>query len=85
MKLNNRYISKDTKPDTILAPGSYWIKFLWSKLDKLIKKKLPLNRSFYINNREITIYINDRDEIDLTTGSNGLNINWKIIESKLQA
>jgi hypothetical protein len=35
VKLKNRRISKDTEPVVVLAPGAYWTKFLWSKLDKL--------------------------------------------------
>jgi hypothetical protein len=85
VKLNNRCISKDTEPDAVLAPGSYWSKFLWSKLDKLAKKKLPSNRSFHVDDREITVYVNYRGEADLTTGSDGLDLNWKMLESKLQA
>ncbi|KAJ0133902.1 3-(3-hydroxy-phenyl)propionate/3-hydroxycinnamic acid hydroxylase 2 [Fusarium oxysporum f. sp. albedinis] len=35
VKLKNRCISKNTEPVVVLAPGAYWTKFLWSKLDKL--------------------------------------------------
>ncbi|KAK2135896.1 hypothetical protein NOF04DRAFT_1313020 [Fusarium oxysporum II5] len=76
---------KDTEPDVVLAPGAHWTKFLWSKLDKLAKKKIPLNRSFHIDNADIAVYINYRDEADLTTRSDGLDISWKMIESKLRA
>ncbi|RKK81567.1 hypothetical protein BFJ68_g17608 [Fusarium oxysporum] len=85
VKLNNRCVSKDTEPDVVLAPGAYWTKFLWSRLDKLAKKKLPSNRPFHVDDTDITIFDNYRGEADLTTRSDDLDINWKMIESKLQA
>ncbi|KAM0293718.1 hypothetical protein ACHAPM_011518 [Fusarium culmorum] len=85
LKLNNRCISKDTEPDVVLAPGAYWTKYLWSKVDKLAKKKLPSNRTFHIDDTDIAVSVNYRGEEDLATRSDGLDIDWKIIESKLQA
>ncbi|KAM0346535.1 hypothetical protein ACHAO7_012046 [Fusarium culmorum] len=85
VKLNNRCISKDTEPDVVLAPGAYWTKFLRSKLDKLAKKKLPPNRTFHVDDTDIAVSVNYRGEEDLATRSDGLDIDWKIIESKLQA
>ncbi|RYC79001.1 hypothetical protein BFJ63_vAg18123 [Fusarium oxysporum f. sp. narcissi] len=85
VKLNNRCISKDTEPDVVLAPGAYWTKYLWSKLDKLAKKKLPSNRTFHVDDTDITVCVNYKGEGDLNTRSDGLDINWKMIESKLQA
>ncbi|KAI7763836.1 hypothetical protein LZL87_014349 [Fusarium oxysporum] len=55
VKLNNRCISKDTEPDVVLAPDAYWTKHLWSKVDKLAKKKLPSNRTFYVDDTDITM------------------------------
>jgi hypothetical protein len=85
VKLNNRCISKDTEPDIILAPGAYWTKFLRSKLDKLAKKKLPPNRTFHVDDTDITVCINYRDEAELTTRSDSLDTSWKMIYSKLRA
>jgi hypothetical protein len=68
-----------------VAPGAYWTKYLWIKLDKLAKKKLPSNRTFYVDDTDIVICVNYRGEADLTTRSDGLDINWRMIESKLQA
>jgi hypothetical protein len=84
LKLNSRCISKDTEPDVVLAPGAHWTKFLWSKLDKLAKKKIALNRSFHVGDTDITVCINYKDKADLTTRSDGLDISWKMIESKLR-
>jgi hypothetical protein len=83
LKLNNRCISKDTESDVVLAPGSYWTMFLRSKLHKLAAKKLASKRSFYADDTDITISINYRGEADLTTRSDGLDINWRVIENKL--
>ncbi|KAG7420486.1 hypothetical protein Forpi1262_v016332 [Fusarium oxysporum f. sp. raphani] len=85
VKLNNRCISKDTEPDVVLAPGAYWTKYLWSKVDKLAKKKLPANRIFHVDDIDITVCVNYKGEADLNTRSDGLDVNWKMIESKLQA
>lgn len=85
LKLNNRCISKDTEPDVVLAPGAYWTMFLRSKLDKLATKKLPSNRSFHVDDTDITVCVNYRGEADLTTRCDGLDVDWKMIESKLQA
>ncbi|RKK82141.1 hypothetical protein BFJ68_g17571, partial [Fusarium oxysporum] len=85
LKLNNRCISKDTEPDVVLAPGAYWTKYLWSKVDKLAKKKLPSNRTFHVDDTDITVCVNYKGEADLNTRSDGLGINWNMIESKLQA
>ncbi|CAG2001635.1 unnamed protein product [Fusarium graminearum] len=85
VKLNNRCISKDTEADVVLAPGAYWTKYLRSKLDKLAKKKLPPNRTFHVDDTDIAVSVNYRGEEDLATRSDGLDIDWKIIESKLQA
>jgi hypothetical protein len=85
VKLNKRCISKDTEPDVVLAHGAYWTEFLWFKLDKLAKKKIPLNRPFHVDDTDINVSINYRDEAGLTTRSNGLDISWKMIESQLQA
>jgi hypothetical protein len=85
VKLNNRCISKDTEPDVVLAPGAYWTKYLWSRLDKLTKKKLPSNRTFHVDDTDITVCVNYRGEAGLIMRSDGLDINWKMIESKPQA
>ncbi|KAH7165146.1 hypothetical protein DER46DRAFT_685257 [Fusarium sp. MPI-SDFR-AT-0072] len=85
LKLNNRCISKDTEPDVVLAPGTYWTKYLWSKVDKLAKKKLPLNRTFHVDDTDIAVYVNYKGEADLNTRYDGLDVDWKMIESKLQA
>ncbi|KAM0362010.1 hypothetical protein ACHAO7_011439 [Fusarium culmorum] len=85
VKLNNRSISKDTEPDVVLAPGAYWTKYLWSKVDKLAKKKLPANRIFHVDDIDIAVCVNYKGEEDLNTRSDGLGVNWKMIESKLQA
>ncbi|KAH7230895.1 hypothetical protein BKA59DRAFT_535840 [Fusarium tricinctum] len=78
-------LHKDTEPNVILASGAYWTKFLRSKLDKLTKKKLPPNRTFHVDDTDIAVSVNYRGEEDLATRSDGLDIDWKIIESKLQA
>jgi hypothetical protein len=85
VKLNNRCISKDTEPDVVLAPGAYWTKFLRSKLDKLAKKKLPPNRTFHVDDTDISVSVNYRGQEDLAMRSDGFDIGWKIIEGKLQA
>ncbi|EXL39110.1 hypothetical protein FOCG_18273 [Fusarium oxysporum f. sp. radicis-lycopersici 26381] len=85
LKLNTRCISKDTELDVVLAPGAYWTKYLWSKVDKLAKKKLPSNRTFHIDDTDIAVCVNYKGEADLNTRSDGLDVDWKMIENKLQA
>jgi hypothetical protein len=84
VKLNSRCISKDTELDVILAPGAYWTKYLQSKLDKLAKK-LPSNRTFHIDDTDIAVCVNYRGEVNLAMRSDSLDVDWKMIESKLQA
>ncbi|KAJ3548582.1 hypothetical protein NM208_g934 [Fusarium decemcellulare] len=66
LTLNHRSISKDTEPNLVLAPGPYWTTRLRPKVEKLAKKKLPSNRSFDIDDTDITVCVNDRGERDLT-------------------
>lgn len=54
-----------------------------TKLDKLATKKLPLNRSFHVDDTDIAVCVNYRGEADLTMRYNGLDVDWKMIESKL--
>ncbi|CZR37580.1 uncharacterized protein FPRO_02159 [Fusarium proliferatum ET1] len=80
LKLNSRCISKDTEPDVILAPGAYWTKYLWSKVDKLAKKKLPANRTFHVDDTDIAVCVNYKGKADLNIRCDGLDVNWKMIE-----
>ncbi|KAF3359142.1 PKHD-type hydroxylase ofd1 [Verticillium dahliae VDG1] len=84
LTLNNRSISKDTEPNLVLAPGPYWTTFLRSKLEKLVDKKLPSNRSFSVDDTDIVVCVNDRGERDLTKRFDGLNIDWRVVERQLK-
>lgn len=69
----------------MLAPGAFWRILLRPKLDRLLHKKLPPNKSFRADDTNVSVSVTDRSERDLVKRFDELNIEWKIIEKQLQA
>ncbi|KAL0933549.1 uncharacterized protein CTRU02_212512 [Colletotrichum truncatum] len=82
---NNRIVSKDSEPDLVLAPNAYWERTLRQKLDKLVRKKLPSNKSFRIDDTNVTVSVRDRSQRDLVKRFDDLDIDWRVVERQLKA
>ena len=85
LTVNNKAIARDTEQDLVLAPNAYWDRALHSKLEKLLRKKLPPNKSFRADDTTVTVSITDRSERDLVKRFDELEIDWSVIERQLQA
>jgi hypothetical protein len=72
--VNNRIVSKDIKPDVVIAPGSYWRLILKPKLEKLLYKKLAKNRPIKSEDTNIVISVIERLQRDLIKRFNDTDI-----------
>ncbi|KAK4127978.1 hypothetical protein N657DRAFT_535153, partial [Parathielavia appendiculata] len=84
LTVNSKGVSKDTEQDLVLAPSDFWDIVLRPKLDKLLRKKLPGNKSFKADDTNITISVTDRSERDLVKRFEELDIDWALVEKQLQ-
>lgn len=82
---NGRVVAKDTEQNLVLAPSAYWEVVLRSKLDKLLRKKLPSNKAFRADDTNIVLSVTDRSERDLVKRFDELDIDWRVIEKQLEA
>ena len=85
LTFNNRMAAKDTEQDLVLAPHAFWHRFLQPKLEKLLDKKLPPNKSFKADETNVVVSVADRLERDLVKRFDELDIEWPILERQLQA
>jgi len=86
--LNNKpkpIAPKDTEPDLVLAPSDFWISELKPKLDRLIANKLSSNRSFRPDDTSVVVSVKDRTKRDFVKRFDGLDIDWNIIDRKLES
>jgi len=83
--VNNKGIARDTEQNLVLAPSAYWGRVLQPKLEKLLQKKLPLNKSFRADDIMVAVSVTDRAERDLIKRFDELDIDWQVIERQLQA
>ena len=81
--VNNRMVSKDTEPDVVLAPGSFWLLVLQPKLEKLLCKKLPKNRPIKSEDTNIVVSVTERSQRDLTKRFDDTDIDWAVVEKQL--
>lgn len=81
LTVNGRVVSKDSEQDLVLAPSDFWDRTLRSKLDKLLKKKLPSNKSYKTDDTNIVVSVRDRSERDLVKRFDDLDIEWPIVET----
>ncbi|KAH8901578.1 hypothetical protein GQ53DRAFT_800935 [Thozetella sp. PMI_491] len=85
LTVNGKVVSTDSEPILVLAPSDFWEKTLRNKLDRLLKKKLPSNKSYKTDDTNIVVFVRDRSERDLTKRFDDLDIEWPIVENQLQA
>jgi len=82
LTLNKRVVAKQTEDDLVLAPGDFWNQALSSKVADIAKSTgKPCKADATI----IVLSVNDRTERDITKRFEELNIDWPVVESKLQA
>lgn len=66
--------AKDTEQDLVLVPHAFWHRFLQPKLEKLLDKKLPANKSFKADETNVVVSVTDRSERDLVKQFDELDI-----------
>ncbi|KAM3064619.1 hypothetical protein ACMFMF_011893 [Clarireedia jacksonii] len=76
-------VSKDTEPDVVLAPASYWRLILKPKLEKLLCKKLAKNRLIKSEDTNVVVSVTERSQRDLTKRFDDTDIDWGVIERQL--
>lgn len=84
LTINNRIAAKDTEQDVVLVPHAFWETFLCPKLEKLLDKKLPSNKSLKADEAKVVMLVTNRSERDLVKRFNELDIEWPILERRLQ-
>ncbi|KAJ9130191.1 hypothetical protein NKR23_g12307 [Pleurostoma richardsiae] len=82
LTINSKGVSKDTEQDLVLAPGAFWRRTLRPKLEKLLLKKLPSNKSFKADDTNITVSV--RSQRALVKSFDELDIDWTVVEKQLQ-
>src|ERR1700759_3607602 len=63
--LNNKWISKDTKPDLVAAPGCYQPRVLRAQLEQVVCRKFPSNRCVWLADTSAVASITKRSQRDL--------------------
>lgn len=81
--VNGKIISKDTEPDLVLAPACYWELFLQSRLDELLRKKLPQNPSVRSDDTNVVVSVTEGSERDLTKRFDETEIEWTLMVRQL--
>ncbi|KAM3066504.1 hypothetical protein ACMFMG_012002 [Clarireedia jacksonii] len=82
--MNNREVSKETEPDLVLVPASYWQLFLESNLEKvLLRKTRTKNRSIKSEDTKVVLTVTERSERDITKIFGDIDIDWLLIERQL--
>ena len=85
LTVNGRVAAKDTEQNLVLAPNAYWDVALRSKLDKLLRKKLPSNKAYRADDTNVVLSVTDRSERDLVKRFDELDIDWDVLEKQLEA
>ncbi|KAI1669263.1 hypothetical protein L13192_06722 [Pyrenophora tritici-repentis] len=81
--LNNKFLSKDTEPDLVLAPRFYWSLFLREKLEKLLQKKLPPSKRVACEDTNVVVSVTERSKRDLTKRFDEVDVDWFLVEKQL--
>jgi hypothetical protein len=76
-------VSKDTEPDVVLAPASYWRLILEPKLEKLLYKKLAKNRPIKSEDTNVVVSVIERSQRDLAKRFDDTDIDWGVVERQL--
>jgi hypothetical protein len=78
-------LTNDTEQNLVLAPGAFWEQTLKSKLQQLLAKKTPRNKSYEPDETKVVVSVTDRSQRDLTKRFDELNIDWEVVEDQLMA
>lgn len=78
-------LTNDTEQTLVLAPGAFWDQTLKSKLQQLLAKKTPRNKSYEPDVTNIVVSVTDRSQRDLTKRFDELEIDWEVVEDQLIA
>jgi hypothetical protein len=62
LTFNSKGIARDTEPNLVLAPNAFWSTVLQPKLEKLLRKKLPSNKSCRADNTTVSVAGDRRDK-----------------------
>ncbi len=80
--LNKRVVAKQTEDDLVLAPNDFWNEKLSSKIAEIAQST---GKPYKVEATTIVVSVNDRSERDITKRFEGLQIDWPMLEGKLQA
>jgi hypothetical protein len=81
LTLNKRVIAKQTEDDLVLAPSDFWNEELSLKIADIVKST---GKPCKADATTIVMSVNDRSERDITKRFEELQIDWLIVENKLQ-
>ncbi|KAK8093089.1 uncharacterized protein PG998_014490 [Apiospora kogelbergensis] len=81
--LNRRSKAEDTEQDVVLSPRELWESSLQRKLENVVKKKLPANRSFQVEDIRMVESVTGKRK--LKKRYDGLDINWATLEKQLRS
>ncbi|KAK8092677.1 uncharacterized protein PG998_014718 [Apiospora kogelbergensis] len=81
--LNRRSKAEDTGEDVVLSPRELWESSLRRKLENVVKKKLPANRSFQVEDIRMVESVTGKRK--LKKRYDGLDINWATLEKQLRS
>jgi hypothetical protein len=82
LTVNNRGVSKDTEPNVAIALSPFWNTVLRPKLEKLVRQKLPVNKSFRAEDTNVTVSLTGRSERDLVKRFDELDIDWTVFRGQ---
>ena len=85
LRINNREVSKEAEQDLVLAPASYWLLFLKSKLEEVVLCKIRTKKRD-LKSEDTKVVMTDaqqRSETPLTKSFDENNIDWLIVETQL--
>lgn len=77
-------LTNDTERDLVLAPGAYWDRCLKSKVENILKKKTPHQKSYKLDETNIIISVTERGERDFTKRFDEQDIDWLVVERQLE-
>ncbi|KAL6240626.1 hypothetical protein RBB50_012453 [Rhinocladiella similis] len=82
--LKGKAISRDTEPDVLLAPSTYWRLVLQAQLEELLQKKFTRSRGVRSEDTTVVVSTTERSQRDLVKRFDQTNIDWAIVENQLR-